>query len=103
MSLLRRLAGGTKMRAGEPIAAGGDDAAASPAAEFVGAAFWIVLGRPVKPIELRDECRELSADTPGAFLLRLISSTEFRSGYDHWKQGRDRQHDPAVEESALRE
>jgi SAM-dependent methyltransferase len=101
MSLLRRLGGGgPKAPAAEnpgPPAEGD----ASPEAEFIRAAFWIVLGRAVKPIELRDERRELQGGTPDAFLLRLISSTEFRAGYDRWRDGLDRQQDSGSEDAAL--
>jgi SAM-dependent methyltransferase len=107
MSLLRRLVGGGA-KAAEPH--GGETAEphdAAPAdtdsaeAEFIRAAFWIVLGRPVKPLELRDQLRESQSGDQQPFLLRLLSSGEFRRGFTRWKEGRDRQRDPAIEETAL--
>ena len=100
MTFLRRLVGGETKPAESDVAAS-IEADSSPEAHFIRAAFWIVLGRPVKPIELRDERRELQLGDPHAFLLRLISSTEFRGGYGNWKEGRDRREDQAIEEAAL--
>lgn len=101
MSLLRRLVGGNA-KAAAPRGAS-DPEEISPEAQFVRAAFWIVLGRPVKLLELRDQLRELQSGDTHAFLLRLLSSTEFRRRFAHWKEGRDRQQDSGIEESALRE
>jgi SAM-dependent methyltransferase len=104
MSLLRRLVGGTA-KAAEPTVAASTEAASIEAdsveAELIRAAFWIVLGRPVEPLELRDGLRELQSGDEESFLLRLLSSTEFRRGLTKWKEGRDRQRDPAIEEAAL--
>jgi SAM-dependent methyltransferase len=86
----------------EPLTASAD-VDASPEARFIHAAFWIVLGRPIKPLELRDQLREFGVDTDRqAFLLRLLASTEFRGGCARWKDGRSRQRNPEVEETALK-
>jgi SAM-dependent methyltransferase len=101
MNLLRHLAGGREPRA--PAATvPATQSAASPEARFIHAAFWIVLGRQVKPLELRDELREFQAGDRQAFLLRLLASTEFHRAHANWKQNRPRQPDPAAEETALR-
>ncbi len=104
MSLLRRLVGRSTNTALPREASASETA--SPEAAFIRAAFWIVLGREVEPLELRDQLRELqSGDRHGrhVFLLRLLSSTEFIRGFTQWKEGRDRRQDPAIEEAALRE
>jgi SAM-dependent methyltransferase len=98
MSLLRRLVGGSA-KAAAPH--GLTPAETSAEAEFIRAAFWIILGRPVNPIELRDELREFQLGDEQPFLLRVLSSTEFRRGFTRWKEGHDRQRDPAIEEAAL--
>jgi SAM-dependent methyltransferase len=98
MGLLRRLVGGSA-RAAEPRGVPSADTSAE--AEFICAAFWVILGRPVNPIELRDELREFQLGEEQPFLLRVLSSTEFRRGFLRWKEGRDRQRDPAIEEAAL--
>jgi SAM-dependent methyltransferase len=99
MSLLRRLVGGSA-KAAEPRGVAPADADSAEAG-FIRAAFWMVLGRPVKTIELRDELREFQSGDEQPFLLRLLSSTEFRHGFTRWRNGRDRQRDPAIEEAAL--
>ena len=99
MSLLRRLVGGSA-KAAEPHGVAPADADSAEAG-FIRAAFWMVLGRPVKTIELRDELREFQSGDEQPFLLRLLSSTEFRHGFTRWRNGRDRQRDPAIEEAAL--
>ena len=97
---MRRLVGGETKAAGSDVAAS-IEADSSPEADFIRAAFWIVLGRPVNAIELRDERRVLQLGDPNTFLLRLISSAEFRGAYDNWKAGRDRREDQTIEEAAL--
>jgi SAM-dependent methyltransferase len=99
MSLLRRLVGGSA-KAAEPLDAVSTDPD-SPEVEFIRAAFWIILGRPVKPLELRDELRQFHLDEEQPFLLRLLSSGEFRRGLTKWREGRDRQRNPALEEAAF--
>jgi SAM-dependent methyltransferase len=98
MSLLRRLVGGSAKAA---VPHGVPPIDTSAEAEFIRAAFWIILGRPVNPIELRDELREFQLGDEQPFLLRVLSSTEFRRGFTRWKEGHDRQRDPAIEEAAL--
>ena len=100
MSLLRRLVGGETKAAG-PDATASIEADSSPEADFIQAAFWMVLGRPVKLIELRDERRVFQLGDPNTFLVRLISSNEFRDTYDNWKKSRDRRENQAPEETAL--
>jgi SAM-dependent methyltransferase len=100
MRFLRRLVGG-KTKAAEPDVAASIEADSSPEADFIRAAFWIVLGRPVTPNEFRDERRVLQIGEPSTFLPRLISSAEFRSAYDNWTAGRDRREDQSIEEAAL--
>ena len=78
------------------------DTPSSSEERFVHGAFWIVLGRQVKPIELRDQLRELQSGDEQAFVLRLLASTEFRRAYTNWKDKRDRQRDRAGEEAALK-
>ena len=46
--------------------------------------------------------REAPGGQEQAFLLRVISSTEFRQAYATWKAGRSRSHDPDGEDAALR-
>jgi SAM-dependent methyltransferase len=56
-------------------------------ARFVRDAFWIALGREVKPVELRDNVREIQASGREAFLQRLIASAEFRGVSAELKDG----------------
>jgi len=101
MNLLRHLAGRREPRA-PALTTPTAQPEASPEARDIHAAFWIVLGRQVEPLELRDELREFQAGDREAFLLRLLASTEFHHAYANWKQNRPRQSDLAAEETALR-
>jgi SAM-dependent methyltransferase len=74
----------------------------SAEARLVHETFWILLGRQVSDVEIRDQVRELHSGDEQAFLLRVISSTEFRQAYATWKAGRRRSHDPDGEDTALR-
>jgi SAM-dependent methyltransferase len=60
-------------------------------AGFVEEAFWIVVGRAVTPVELRDGTRQSDADGRRALLMRLLSSLEFANRRSAWKDGRDLQ------------
>jgi SAM-dependent methyltransferase len=72
----------------------------TPEARLICAAFWIVLGREVQPLELRDEARDFRLDDMHGFLRRLLTSAEFRQGLTHWKAGRSRG-DRVAEDRAL--
>jgi SAM-dependent methyltransferase len=58
-------------------------------ASFVEDAFWIVTGRAVTPVELRDARRQLDEGARRALLMRLLSSLEFVNRRSEWKDGRD--------------
>src|ERR1700687_3572815 len=60
-------------------------------ASFVEDAFWIVVGRAVTPVELRDALRQFDAGARRALLMRLLSSLEFANLRAAWKDGRDLQ------------
>ena len=62
--------------------------------------FWIVLGRAISAIELRDQRRGFEAADLDGFIGRLISSPEFRLVYLGWQAGRP-ERDPAVLEPGL--
>jgi SAM-dependent methyltransferase len=101
MSLLRRLVGRSAETAVPREASVFEST--SPEA-FIRAAFWIVLGREVTPIEFRDQLREIqSGDRHDrhVFLLRLLASAECSRGLSQWKDNRDRHDDPSIEEAAL--
>jgi len=98
-NVLRRFVGETNSRT--PATMPSPDAEATLEARFVQAAFWIVLGRQVQPLELRDELRAFQPGEEQGFLVRLLSSPEFRIGYSNWKKGRARQPSEAAEERAL--
>src|SRR5262245_18394488 len=92
--------GGTEVVAQAALSESGADA--STDTQFVRAAFWIVLGRSVKALELRDQVREFQAGGDRqAFLLRLLASTEFRRGRALWQEATPRQRDTAAEDAAL--
>ena len=63
--------------------------------------FWIVLGRAISAVELRDQRRVFEPSDLDLFLARLLSSLEFRLVYLGWKAGRP-ERDPAILEPALR-
>jgi len=63
----------------------------SSAASFVEEAFWIVVGRAVTPVELREGTRQFDAGGRRALLMRLLSSLEFSNRRSAWKDGRDLQ------------
>src|ERR1051325_11148136 len=54
---------------------------------FVRDVFWIALAREVKPVELRDNVREIQASGREAFLLRVLASAEFRGVSAQLKDG----------------
>jgi SAM-dependent methyltransferase len=58
-------------------------------ARFLEDAFWIVVGRAVTPVELRDGLRQFDAGARRALLMRLLSSLEFGDLRAAWKEGRD--------------
>jgi SAM-dependent methyltransferase len=76
------------------------EASPTPEAQLIRAAFWIVLGREIQPLELRDEARNFRLDDMHGFLRRLLTSAEFRHGLAHWKSGRARG-DSDAEDRAL--
>ena len=88
MRLMKRLLGDREPPA-SPAAA-----LISPDARFIHEAFWIVLGRQVSDVEIRDQIHELHAGEEQAFLLRVLSSTEFRTAYAAWKDGGSWSNDP---------
>ena len=65
-------------------------------------AFWIVLGREVNPVELRDEIRDFQPADGDRLVIRLLSSPEFRLVHTAWKEGRETGRDLGVEERGLR-
>ena len=76
----------------------------STAADQIAEAFWVVLGRAISPIELRDELRSFDSARLDAFIGRLLASPEFRLVYLGWKAGHPEHHrDLAVLEAGLRE
>jgi SAM-dependent methyltransferase len=66
----------------------------SPEARTIHEAFWLLLGRQVSDVEMRDQIREAQPGEEQAFLLRVISSTEFRKVYAAWKDGHRWSDDP---------
>jgi SAM-dependent methyltransferase len=74
----------------------------SEEARFIAAAFLVVLGREVGPIELRDTLRGFRLADGDGLIVRLLSSPEFRLLRDALKEGRDTGRDPDVEERGLR-
>jgi SAM-dependent methyltransferase len=75
----------------------------SIAADEIAKAFWVLLGRAIAPLELRDQARTFDPADPGAFHARLISSPEFRLIYQGWTSGHPEHHrDLAVLEAGLR-
>jgi SAM-dependent methyltransferase len=71
-------------------------------AAFIANGFLIVLGREISPIELRDAVRGFTADHAGGFVVRLLSSPEFRLLHDALHAGRDTGRDAHAQERALR-
>jgi SAM-dependent methyltransferase len=69
---------------------------------FVEEAFWIVLGREINPVELRETLRGYQPADAGPFIHRLLSSPEFRLVYTAWKEDRATGRDLAAEERGLR-
>ena len=64
-------------------------------------AFWIVLGREVDPIELRDQLRGFRAADVDGLVIRLLSATEFRLMYVAWKDGMRTGRDLRAQERGL--
>ena len=71
-------------------------------AEIIRAGFWLVLGRAISDVELRDQLRAFAAGHEPVFILRLLSSPEFRLLRLAWLEGRDTERDPQAHESGLR-
>ena len=71
-------------------------------AEIIRAGFWLVLGRAISEAELRDQLRAMEASDEGVFVLRLLSSPEFRLLRLAWLEGGDTERDPQAHESGLR-
>ena len=98
MKLLKRLIGSP---AASEQAAPASDADHSPEAQLIRAAFWMILGREILPLELREELRTFSLDDTQGFVRRLLTSPEFRQGLARWKAGspwgRDADEDRALE------
>jgi SAM-dependent methyltransferase len=101
MRLLKHLLGGDREPPDRPPVPASPPPR-SAEARFVHEAFWILLGRQISDVEIRDQVRELQAGEEQAFLLRVISSTEFSQAYATWTDGRSRTHDPEGEDAALR-
>ena len=57
----------------------------SRAARLVGEAFWILLGRPASPTELRDGARACSHGSEWYLLARLLASAEFGGAREAWR------------------
>ncbi len=102
MSLGR--AGRAVASASPPEAAGVSSASAlenSGEARVIEEAFWIVLGREVGPLELRDQLRGFRQADAGGLVVRLLSSPEFRLLYLAWKEGEKTGRDLRAEERGL--
>ena len=69
--------------------------------EIITEGFWIVLGRVISPVELRDQRRAFDPSDFDAFIGRLLSSPEFRLVYLGWRAGRP-ERNPAALEPGLR-
>ena len=74
----------------------------SPVLHFIEEAFWIVLGREVNPVELRDELRDFQVTNADRLVIRLLSSPEFRLVHTAWKEGSETGRDLDVEERGLK-
>lgn len=99
-NLLRRFIGNADARI--PATMLSPDEETTPEGRFIQAAFWMVLGRQILPLELRDELRAFQPGEEPGFLVRLLSSPEFRAAYDNWKQDRARGPNGSTEERALK-
>ena len=74
------------------------------AADQIAEAFWVLLGRAVTPIELRDQLRTFEPRDLGGFLARVLSSPEFRLVHLGWAAGHpEHNRDLAVLEAGLGE
>jgi SAM-dependent methyltransferase len=71
------------------------------ATTFVQAAYWIVLGRPASPIELRAEDNGSRDGDRFTILQGPLATEEFRSLRAAWKDGRETHLDPEALEAAL--
>ena len=108
LDLVRRLvpvreAGATSPDALPPSAAA--DGRARPQADdpqLIDEVFWMILGRGVEPIELRDQLRGFQAADIGGLVVRLLSAPEFQLVYGAWQAGQETGRDLAIEERGLR-
>ena len=71
-------------------------------AAIIRAGFWLVLGRAISEPELRDQLRAMEASDEGVFVLRLLSSPEFRLVRLAWLDGRETVRNPDDHEAGLR-
>ena len=69
---------------------------------FITDAFWIVLGRDIHPIELRDQLRGFEPSHRPLLLVRLLSSPEFRLLRDAWRRHDETGRDETVQERGLK-
>jgi SAM-dependent methyltransferase len=99
-NVIRRFIGESDART--PAAMPSPDAELTLEGRFVQAAFWMVLGRQISARELRDELRSFQAAEKQTFLIRLLSSPEFRAAHANWKKGQARRGNEAAEERALK-
>jgi SAM-dependent methyltransferase len=76
--------------------------AQTPVARMIDEAFWIVLGREVGEIEMRDLSREFHEGDSAALAQRLLSVPEFRLLHDAWKEGTETGRNPNVQEKGLK-
>jgi SAM-dependent methyltransferase len=98
MRLMKRLLGDREPPA-SPVAA--PYPRTSPDARCIYEVYWILLGRQVSDVEMRDEIPTAPAREQQTFLLRVLSSAEFRTAYAAWKDGGRWSNDPDGE-AALR-
>jgi SAM-dependent methyltransferase len=66
-------------------------------ARFVHEVYWILLGRQISDVEMRDQIPEAPAGGQQTFLLHVLSSAEFRTAYARWKEGGGWSNDPGGE------
>ena len=91
MRLMKRLLGDREPPASPAATRTSSDA------RFVHEVYWILLGRQVSDVEMRDQIPEAPAGEQQTFLLRVLSSAEFRTAYASWKDGGGWSNDPGGE------
>src|SRR5688572_25985647 len=68
---------------------------------FVERAFWIILGRPVTPQELRETLRGFTDVSKRALLIRLLASPEFRNLRAAWSGQRPMERPGELEQGLI--